>query len=103
MHARTSEVENKPKTYSCSEEDLEQHIEDNDGLCLACGEWSEGGVEPDAEDYKCTDCGAMAVCGAEQAMLLGRLELSEEEEEDDDDDDDDDDDEGEEGEEEGIE
>lgn len=34
-----------------------------DGLCLACGEWKDGVVEPDAENIKCPSCGAMKVVG----------------------------------------
>jgi hypothetical protein len=57
------------KTFSLTEADYHAHVEAYDGICLECGEWSFGGVEPDAEGYKCSDCGAMAVMGAENAMI----------------------------------
>jgi hypothetical protein len=53
-------------------EDVMAAIEadDNEGFCLACGEAAYG-VEPDAEHYTCESCGAPAVYGAEQILLLG--------------------------------
>lgn len=41
------------------------------GLCLECGAVSESSVEPDARRYRCTECGAMAVYGAEEIILMG--------------------------------
>lgn len=52
-----------------------EHHDNSDGLCLACGEWSDGGVEPDAENYECDACEAPEVVGAEQAIILGRLQM----------------------------
>lgn len=39
------------------------------GFCIACGGMAWG-VEPDAEDYRCDECGEMAVWGAEQIALV---------------------------------
>jgi hypothetical protein len=45
-------------------------VEDNNGgICTACHEVAYG-VEPDAEGYECESCGALAVCGAEQFLLM---------------------------------
>lgn len=44
--------------------------DNNDGVCLACGEIQMGGVEPDAENYECESCGARKVCGVEQYLFL---------------------------------
>jgi len=41
---------------------------DNPGFCIACGVDADG-VEPDAEEYECESCGAMAVFGAEEIVL----------------------------------
>jgi len=41
---------------------------DLDGVCCSCGN-TQYGVEPDAEGYKCEDCGAMAVCGPHTLMF----------------------------------
>jgi len=53
------------------------YVEGNCGVCVECGEWTSGGVEPDAEKDKCTVCSKMAVYGAEQALLMGLIELGE--------------------------
>ena len=65
----------KPEVIVISEEEYAHHSNDYDGLCLSCGAWSSGGVEPDAENYKCEACGERAVCGAEQALLMGKLDV----------------------------
>lgn len=41
------------------------------GVCLKCGETEYGGVEPDARGYECSGCGARAVCGIEEAVIMG--------------------------------
>jgi len=42
---------------------------DNPGFCLACGEDADG-VEPDARNYICDACGAAAVYGAEEVLIM---------------------------------
>jgi hypothetical protein len=39
------------------------------GFCLACGA-DQGGVEPDARNYKCSACGLCEVYGAEEVLLM---------------------------------
>ena len=39
------------------------------GFCLACGEDAYG-VEPDARGYECEACGARAVFGAEEILIM---------------------------------
>jgi predicted RNA-binding Zn-ribbon protein involved in translation (DUF1610 family) len=46
------------------------------GFCIACGQ-EEHNIEPDAEKYRCSDCGKKQVYGAEQLLLLGLLEIVE--------------------------
>lgn len=41
---------------------------DNPGFCLACGEEANG-CEPDAEGYRCHECGKPLVYGAEAVAL----------------------------------
>lgn len=43
--------------------------DDNIGFCLACGA-ERGGVEPDARNYECDDCGEYRVFGAEECLLF---------------------------------
>lgn len=40
------------------------------GFCIECGE-EQGGCEPDARKYRCESCGAFAVYGAEELVLMG--------------------------------
>lgn len=40
----------------------------NRGFCTACGAEADG-VEPDARNYQCDACGALAVFGAEQILV----------------------------------
>lgn len=42
---------------------------DNPGFCLACGVDVEG-VEPDAREYTCDECGADKVYGAEEVLIM---------------------------------
>lgn len=40
----------------------------NPGFCVACGADADG-CEPDARNYKCEECGARQVFGAEELLL----------------------------------
>ena len=41
---------------------------DNPGFCNACGSDADG-CEPDARNYRCEQCGANEVYGAQEFML----------------------------------
>lgn len=43
---------------------------DDPGFCVACGNEAYG-VEPDARKYVCEACGARAVYGAEELVIMG--------------------------------
>src|ERR1700752_605379 len=45
---------------------------ENPGFCLICGVEAEG-CEPDARNYKCENCGAEQVFGAEELALCHRV------------------------------
>lgn len=45
------------------------------GYCTECKDFTRECTEPDAEGYDCPDCDGDTVVGAEQAMLLGIIEL----------------------------
>jgi hypothetical protein len=47
------------------------------GGCLACGAEAFD-VEPDARRYRCECCGELRVYGAEELLLIGRADLTEE-------------------------
>ena len=46
--------------------------EDSGGFCLHCGAEAFG-VEPDARNYDCEECGEPLVFGAEELLLMGRV------------------------------
>jgi DNA-directed RNA polymerase subunit RPC12/RpoP len=50
--------------------ELEEANQDYAGFCLACGSRQDT-VEPDARHYRCDDCGAKWVYGAEEIILMG--------------------------------
>lgn len=52
----------------------ELEADENMGVCIECGNRQDG-VEPDAEKYRCDDCGEFAVYGLEQAVLCGKVEV----------------------------
>ena len=45
------------------------------GWCPDCKAFSTGCVEPDAEGYPCEACGNREVVGAEQALVLGWINV----------------------------
>lgn len=47
----------------------------NPGACLACGA-KVSGVEPDAANYECPECGAMEVFGYEELAIMGGLVIA---------------------------
>lgn len=55
-------------------EEVEQAIEDGIGFCLTCGEPRDC-CEPDAHKYECDECGAQAVYGTEELLLMGKILL----------------------------
>jgi hypothetical protein len=48
-----------------------------DGYCTTCGDWTTGGVEPDAEGRTCesANCGEQTVVGAERAFITDAIEI----------------------------
>ena len=61
-----------------NDEEFSCHREEFDGICASCGEITFGGVEPDAQKYKCASCGKMNVLGMELALIAGLIEFEEE-------------------------
>ncbi len=72
-----TKTKSKARVFTMTEDAYREHCEEDNGICLACGEIRNGGTEPDAEEYECEDCGAFKVCGIEQALVMGRIEFSE--------------------------
>lgn len=52
---------------------IEEAMEACVGFCTTCGAENEC-CEPDARNYKCSECGAMEVFGAEELVIMGLVE-----------------------------
>ena len=63
---------------TCSVEEYAEHEESYDGCCSGCGEWTFGGVEPDAVNYECENCGEFLVQGIMNLLMDGVLSIEEE-------------------------
>lgn len=59
------------------ESELLEMIDQDQGLCLACGEVHEY-IEPDAVRYTCEACGCAKVYGGEELALMGLFARDEE-------------------------
>ena len=66
----------KHEAKQISVEQYEEATDASEGFCTSCQAFTTDCVEPDAEGYKCEACGERAVVGAEQALLLGVIELA---------------------------
>lgn len=60
-----------------SESRFEEAVENNEGFCTNCQEFTADQCEPDACEYKCPECGLSKVYGAEEALMMGAIEFSE--------------------------
>lgn len=49
---------------------------DNEGLCVFCGEPAYG-VEPDARKYTCESCDKAGVYGMQELLLMGLITFTE--------------------------
>lgn len=60
--------------HTLTREKIEEAVErrmsslDNPGFCIECGAEADG-CEPDAREYQCEACGAMAVYAADELLL----------------------------------
>lgn len=46
------------------------------GFCSSCKEITEfSGVEPDADEYECPDCGNQTLMGISNALILGFITI----------------------------
>ena len=55
-----------------TQEQIIEAVESDDsiGFCTECG-CEHYGVEPDAREYECEECGADKVYGAEELLIMG--------------------------------
>ncbi len=65
------------KVFNISESEYHRLRDDEcGGICLACGEIQDDSVEPDAENYHCDSCGKDELYGIEQALIIGRIQIT---------------------------
>jgi hypothetical protein len=61
--------------------EAEAYSRGDEGYCTKCDEFTNGGVEPDAQNYECISCGENTVMGAELAItVLELIEITKERE-----------------------
>jgi hypothetical protein len=58
-----------------SEVDYADATENYLGYCTECCEFTTSECEPDAEDYTCDSCEGNTVVGAENALIMGLIEI----------------------------
>jgi len=76
MDTTTATARPARKVVTVSQDDYEEATENYAGFCVACGKFTNDGVEPDAHGYECDCCGARKVCGAEDALLCGYIDIA---------------------------
>jgi hypothetical protein len=54
-------------------EQVTEAMSEDSGFCIKCGGQTDDTVEPDARGYRCPHCDAMAVYGAEELLIMGRV------------------------------
>jgi predicted RNA-binding Zn-ribbon protein involved in translation (DUF1610 family) len=54
-------------------EEIEEGMALQSGYCTECGAMREM-CEPDAREYECDECGALAVYGAEELVIMGLVD-----------------------------
>lgn len=58
--------------FNMSESEFTELDNDNEGLCVFCGE-TQSGCEPDARMYECESCEKKGVYGASELLLMGLI------------------------------
>lgn len=57
-----------------TEDAFRELTNDYQGICLNCGEYRDA-CEPDARKYPCDGCKKRRVYGAEELLLMGKIEI----------------------------
>lgn len=58
-----------------SEEDFVEMCDSYMGYCKTCKEFTRDSTEPDAENYDCPVCENLTVVGAEDALVMGLIDI----------------------------
>ena len=67
-------VARKGCLFGIPENEYIRLADDLGGVCLLCGAEAYG-VEPDARRYRCESCNLAFVYGAEELLMMGRIEF----------------------------
>lgn len=67
----------KTPTVSVTEERYVQALDDSEGWCNTCNDFTRPETEPDARGYECPLCGEPSVLGAEEALMEDRFYIDE--------------------------
>jgi hypothetical protein len=59
-----------------TEQEYIEHSDNYTGFCTDCQSFTTSCVEPDAEGYTCEECEKNTVCGTEQALIMGLVDIS---------------------------
>lgn len=60
---------------SVSEDEYLEAVDGSMGWCPDCEAFCRECTEPDAENYNCDDCGNSNVVGAENALVMGMINI----------------------------
>lgn len=60
-----------------TENEYTEACESNMGYCTNCKDFTTDSCEPDARKYKCDVCDLRTVFGAEEALMMGIIEIDE--------------------------
>ena len=68
------------KPVAITEDRYREACDGSEGWCDVCGDFTRDCTEPDAKGYRCPQCETVnSVCGAEQALLKGKITFGGEE------------------------
>lgn len=65
------------RIFKMTSEEYHHYREHYDGACCSCGEFTIGGIKPDAEQYDCESCEDDQVFGIEHLLVSGRIVFEE--------------------------
>jgi predicted RNA-binding Zn-ribbon protein involved in translation (DUF1610 family) len=65
----------KTRKFRLSENQYRNLCDEYGGYCISCGV-EVSGVEPDAREYTCEDCGAEQVYGIEELLVMGLVDIA---------------------------
>jgi hypothetical protein len=68
-----------PRVLKISESEFHDLRDSHSGFCEYCGSVNDGGHEPDAEKYECSNCEKKHSYGIEIAMMGGKVEIVDQE------------------------